>query len=195
MKRAQKKSHASLTYTKACEHAARMDYWTVIDAAALLFSEIPPGLSGRKLSAAKTHKVARLAHIISGAACVVNPESPVGRFRVPPVEIIEWAQKKWNSSGVPLELKAAVLGTVEEGQKLEAYIKQSTFRRERCRAIAALLWSQEETKHLTLEDMAKRTEFLQYGCQGMHYKHDTIKEWIKEQNPNRGPGRRPKPTK
>lgn len=195
MKRAQKKAHASLTYTKACELAGLMDYWTVEDAAALLLCEIPPGLSRRKLPTAKAHNVARLAHIISGATCVVNPESSVGRFRVPPVEIIEWAQKKWNSSGVPPVLKAAVLGAVEEGQKLEAYIKQSTFRRERCRAIAALLWSQEETKHLTLEDMAKRTEFLQIGCQGTRYKHDTIKEWIKEQNPNRGPGRRPKLTK
>jgi len=191
MKRAQKKSNSPPTYAKACRNMGLMDYWTVEDAAALILGEIPPGQSGRKSPVAKAKKIARLAHILSGADCVVNPETTSGRFRVPPVEIIEWIQRR-NGSAVPQELKVAVLGAVEEIQKQEAFTKKSTLRRERCRAIAELLWKQEENKHLTLEAMAKHPVLLQIGCQGTRYEHETIKDWIKEQNPNRNPGRRPK---
>ena len=190
MKRAEKKSRPSLTYADACELAAVMDYWTVEDAAALLLGEIPPGLSCRKLPAAEARRVAATAHIISGAACVMNPESPIGRFRVPPCEFIEWAQGR-DGIDVPGALKTAVLGAKEEMKKKKTHIRESTYCRERCKAVAALLWNHEENKLLTLEDMARRPEFLQHGCGGVSYKHDTIKDWIKEQNPNRTKGRRP----
>lgn len=188
MKRARKKTHKTLTYESACEAAAKMDHWTVDDAAALLAHEIPPRLSLRKLNAAKAERIQRIAYLLSGAACVVNPESPIGRYRVAPREIVEWARQK---SAVPSALVTAVLGGVREGEQAERHMRESTRRRERCRAVAALLWQQEQTKHLTLQAMAQRPELLEIGCEGRQYKSDTIADWIKEANPNRKPGRRP----
>jgi hypothetical protein len=190
MKRAAKKSRKAITYEQACKTMALMDFWTIEDAAALLIGAIPRGLSRRKLTGTKAHTVARVTHTLSGADCVVNPESPVGRYRVPPREIVEWARRKSNDD-VPSELVTAVLGAARDGEQAKRSMHQSTFRRERCRAIAALLWQQDNTKHLTLEAMVQRPELLEIGCDGKQYQLDTIKEWIKEQNPNRRPGRRP----
>ncbi len=192
MKRAHKQPRKKLTYEAACKAAASMDFWTVEDAAALLTGEIPPGLSRRKLGRVKAERVARVAHILSGAECVVNPESPASHFRVPPTEIVEWAKRKLNGVVVPDVLIRAVLSGVKEGERANSYMRQSTFRKHRCQALAELLWGSEQTKHLTLEAMAKRSEILDIGCEGKSYTHKRIMEWIKEQNPNRKPGRRPK---
>jgi hypothetical protein len=192
MKRSRKKPPPVFTYAKACKVAALMDYWTTEDAAALLLNEIPSGLSRRKLPKVKATRVARAAYIFSGSNCVVNPESPISRFRVKPREIIDWTHQR-NGATVPEELVNAVMSAAEETRNSKAFFKQSTFHGERCRAIAALLWNSDETKHLTLEAMAKHPELLQFGCQGHAYEHDTIKNWIKEQNPNRKAGRRPHP--
>ncbi len=62
--------------------------------------------------------------------------------------------------------------------------------RERCRAIAALLWSQDP--HITIKDMSYCDEIATYGCEKKVYNEATLRDWIKDLCPNREPGRRPK---
>jgi len=62
--------------------------------------------------------------------------------------------------------------------------------KERCRAIAALLWSKEP--EITIADMILRDEITVFGCEGKNYAEDTLRDWIKDLAPDRSPGRRTK---
>jgi hypothetical protein len=62
--------------------------------------------------------------------------------------------------------------------------------RERCRAIAALLWEQDPKE--TIESMISRPELTRFGQEDSSYKPETVRNWIKDLCPDRAPGRRPK---
>jgi hypothetical protein len=80
------------------------------------------------------------------------------------------------------------LETVAAEEKVHE--RNSNRHRERCRAIAALLWEKEPTR--TIEDMILAPEILRFGQEGVGYINDTVRDWIKDLCPNRKPGRRPK---
>ncbi|WP_319522179.1 hypothetical protein [uncultured Desulfosarcina sp.] len=57
------------------------------------------------------------------------------------------------------------------------------------RAVAKDIWEKEP--HLTMVDMAKRSDLIK-ACNGKQYHFNTIRRWIKDLNPNSNPGRRKK---
>jgi len=57
-----------------------------------------------------------------------------------------------------------------------------------CRGMAKKLWEKDPT--LTIPAMFKRPEIIKIHCN--NYEPDTFRKWVKDLNPNRNPGRRPK---
>lgn len=78
----------------------------------------------------------------------------------------------------------------EEKEDQTKSLLDSQRHRERCRAIAALLWSQDP--NITIKDMSYCDEIATYGCEKKVYNENTLRDWIKDLCPNREPGRRPK---
>jgi hypothetical protein len=75
--------------------------------------------------------------------------------------------------------------------EVEIKLRPSQKHRERCRAIAELIW--QSNPDITIEDMAYKDEINGIACEGKSYTPKAIREWIKDLCPNRKPGRRPKP--
>ena len=69
-------------------------------------------------------------------------------------------------------------------------LRDSQRHRERCRAIAELLW--ENNPKITIEDMVHRDEIIKIGCEKNIYHGKTIRKWINDLCQNRDPGRKPK---
>jgi hypothetical protein len=61
--------------------------------------------------------------------------------------------------------------------------------KERCREVAEKLWAEDPT--LTIVDMTYKDE-IHALFDGKSYVEKTIRKWIKDLNPDRSPGRRPK---
>jgi hypothetical protein len=70
--------------------------------------------------------------------------------------------------------------------------RQVRLHRERCRAIAQMLWDQDPK--ITIADMIHRDEINKYGCEEKLYSEKTLRTWINDLAPDRSPGRRPKQT-
>jgi hypothetical protein len=68
-------------------------------------------------------------------------------------------------------------------------LRRSKIDRERCRAIAKVIWEREQDT--TIADMINRREIIEHGCYGHRYSEGTLRNWIKDLAPNRAPGRRP----
>ncbi|MDD3765431.1 MAG: hypothetical protein PHP86_19215 [Nevskiales bacterium] len=62
-------------------------------------------------------------------------------------------------------------------------------RMERCRAIAQLLWERDPTA--TLPDVFRHEWIQRIACEGRPVTEGTFRNWVKDLNPNRSPGRRP----
>lgn len=73
--------------------------------------------------------------------------------------------------------------------EVEIKLRPSQKHRERCRAVAELIW--ESSPDSTIEDMAKKDEIKRIACERTPYTGKTIRGWIKDLCPNRKPGRRP----
>jgi hypothetical protein len=98
------------------------------------------------------------------------------------------------------KLRSISLGLTDEDQPLR---RKSDRHRERCRAIAALLWQQDKEQDKeprTIADMIGKEvdgreiggkEIKEFGCEGLKYRKHTLRDWIKDLAPNREPGRRP----
>ena len=72
-------------------------------------------------------------------------------------------------------------------------LKTDQRRKERCRAIAELLWKNNQKLRLpTIVDMIHNNEIITIGCEGREYRDKVVRDWIKDLCPNRNPGRRPK---
>lgn len=65
-------------------------------------------------------------------------------------------------------------------------LKRTTIHHERCRAVAELLWSLEP--EMTIAEMARRNEIIQFGCEGHEYDMRTISRWLASLKADRRPG-------
>ena len=70
---------------------------------------------------------------------------------------------------------------------LPSKLRPSQRHRLTCRDVAGKLWEKDPT--ITIVSMAKRPE-IKEACEGEKYAESTIRNWIKDLNPNREPGRR-----
>jgi len=63
-------------------------------------------------------------------------------------------------------------------------------RRQRCRVVAEILWRRDKTA--TLHDIFMHEWIGDIACEGEPPREKTFRDWVKDLNPNRNPGRRPK---
>jgi hypothetical protein len=61
-------------------------------------------------------------------------------------------------------------------------------RRQRCRAVAQILWERDE--RATVPDLYRSEWIQRIACEGKVPTEKTFREWIKDLNPDRSPGRR-----
>jgi hypothetical protein len=71
----------------------------------------------------------------------------------------------------------------------ERGLRKDQRHRERCRAVAELMWRQDPG--MTITKMAETPEIVKIACENKKYKADTIRKWINDLCPDRSPGRRP----
>lgn len=71
--------------------------------------------------------------------------------------------------------------------KIEKILRKSQRHRERCRAIAQMLWDAEPD--IRIAQMSFRDEIIKYGCEGKIYAEDTMRSWLKDLCPTSHPGR------
>jgi len=76
-----------------------------------------------------------------------------------------------------------------DDKKPEKKLRPNQVHRIKCREVAEKLWAEDPT--LTIVDMTYKDE-INALFDGKSYVEDTIRNWIKDLNPNRSPGRRPK---
>jgi len=76
-----------------------------------------------------------------------------------------------------------------DDKKPEKKLLPSQMHREKCREVAEKLWAEDPT--LTIVDMTYKDE-INALFDGKSYVEKTIRKWIKDLNPDRSPGRRPK---
>jgi len=183
----------AISYQEACRQWCKADYWPLEDAVNLLIGLKPSFLGENTLDPKKELQrdiVYQLALNSLGEHLPAIPSiGDTEMYRVRPHEFLAWAELRF--SHIPRELREAVDEATKTYKRgLVKGLRPDQRYRERCRAIAILLWQQfpNETK----ADMAKRPEFLEIGCEGYNKSIDTIMDWIKDLNPDRRPGRRAK---
>jgi hypothetical protein len=76
----------------------------------------------------------------------------------------------------------------QEAVKHPVRLRDDQRHKERCRAIAALIWEKEPSR--TIEDMIDAPEITRFGQENAAYTRDTVRRWIKDLCPDRRPGRR-----
>lgn len=91
---------------------------------------------------------------------------------------------KYTTSNVLYEKKSIV-----DHRKSKRKLRPNQKHRIACIKIAKELWGKDRS--ITIADMAFRDEFIK-ACDGKTYTENTIRNWIKDECPNRRPGRRPK---
>lgn len=91
--------------------------------------------------------------------------------------------------------EAVLLNDADSSRIPEDSLRDSQRHKERCRAIASLLWDQEvknQSPITTISCMVISDSITIYGCERKHYVESTIRAWIKDLCPDRSPGRRPR---
>ena len=113
-------------------------------------------------------------------------EIDFGKATVRPFIFISWALA--NNIEVPERFAryAAVKKSDKSGYYEGLGLKRSTIHHERCRAVAELLWSMEP--EMTIAEMARRSEIIQFGCEGHEYDMRTISRWLASLKADRRPG-------
>lgn len=95
---------------------------------------------------------------------------------VEPLILICWAIN--NNIDVPKQFANYV--SEKQRYKSDYYesvgIKRTTIHHERCRAIAALLWS--ANPDITIADMARSGEIRKFGCEEREYETRTVCRWL-----------------
>lgn len=81
------------------------------------------------------------------------------------------------------------IGTRRRPNPQENHALRDT-RMQRCRVIAELLWRRD--RNATLVDVYRHEWTQKVACAGHPPAENTFREWVKDLNPNRKPGRRPK---
>lgn len=109
---------------------------------------------------------------------------------VVPIVFIDWALE--NNIDVPKQYeKYAAKNKDLKSNYYEALgVKKSTIHHERCRAVAELLWSMHP--EIPIAEMARRSEIIQFGCEGQQYDMRTISRWLASLKAVRRPDRRKK---
>ncbi len=185
------KKQAPPPYERICEIWSYSDHWPLMDAIHLLLKIPPAFFTPRKHSAQHDRQRNIIYEIALNCAgdslTIVNESVSPGEFRVLPDQFLEWARKR--DMPVPMELFKAVESKVLKFGKRKPPRKfgPKQQHRERCKGIAALLWS--ANPDLTKAKMAARPEILKFGCEGEKYTSETIQDWIKTEKPNRSGGR------
>jgi len=103
-----------------------------------------------------------------------------------PFIFINWA--KANNIEVPVQFeKFTVMKIRTKSGYFEGLgLKKTVIHHERCRAVAELLWSMEP--EISIGDMARRREIIQFGCEGYEYDMRTISRWLASLKVDRRPG-------
>jgi hypothetical protein len=109
------------------------------------------------------------------------------RSTVRPFMFIDWALA--NNIDVPVQFEeyADVNLRAKSGYFEGFGLKRTTIHHERCRAVAELLWSLEP--EITIAEMARRSEIIKFGCEGLKYDMRTICRWLSSLKTERKPGR------
>lgn len=182
-------------YGQACRTWSLSDHWPLPDAVNLVLGLLPRLVQSGELSANLTRRQKILYEIalncVGESLPVINPKASEDQYRVRPREFVTWAQKFWE---VPQELKDLLdkAGTDLGKKDAPREWNPKQRHRERCRGVAAMIWAQNP--ELTKAQVAKRSDILEYGCEGRQYAQETIEEWIKVEKPNRQGGRPRKPS-
>lgn len=180
---------------------ARCDLWPLDNAFELVFNPDPPPpgeasswepneSQQRGLNAMREVAMNCAGYSLRIVKTEFRPDVPC----VEPLQFLAWADSR--GLPVPTELRLTVTSVRDElkqrSPSRERALRPEQRHRLRCEGIAAYLWSQPETKDLTIEALIQRPELLAVGCEGIEYQPKTLRDWVKEQAPNRAPGRRPK---
>ena len=117
---------------------------------------------------------------------VVTPEEfinwVIGKKFTPPVQLLELMGLCTPTLVKKLEPIANAM--IEDLQPL----KNNQRHKERCRAIAEMLWSRDPS--IPISQMADHDAIIEFGCEGKVYKDDeTVRGWIKDLHPNPQVGR------
>ena len=75
----------------------------------------------------------------------------------------------------------------KESIETKKVLRRNQRHKDECREVAKALW--RSNSKLTVPQIAKRNEIIN-ACEGKKYTVKTIREWIKDLNPNQLPGRR-----
>ncbi|WP_167631599.1 hypothetical protein [Mariprofundus ferrooxydans] len=107
----------------------------------------------------------------------IDDETPLARSR-----LIEFAKALPDNmiDRIPLFLFPSV-------EANEPKLRNSQRHKERCRAIAALLWSTHSD--ITIADMAVSDAITMYGCEEKNYSERVIQNWIRDLHPDPKRGR------
>jgi hypothetical protein len=103
---------------------------------------------------------------------------------------IEGQDAIWVELGDLLEYEAArgIQVAPKEQQTEAARLRDR--RKQRCRVAASIAWRTDRS--LTLTQVYQHPWVQEDACEGQPPTEKTFREWVKDLNPNRAPGRRPR---
>ncbi|MCH9829027.1 MAG: hypothetical protein K0U79_14925 [Gammaproteobacteria bacterium] len=80
-------------------------------------------------------------------------------------------------------------GLIPQPEEQQSRTRQARdTRKQRCRVVAQILWERDPTA--TIPDLYRSDWMQRIACEGKPPTEKTLREWIKDLNPNRAPGRR-----
>lgn len=175
----------AVVFEKICGVWAQSDHWPLEDGLRLLLELSPRALSSAPLSAADERRLAilrALAHNCIGMTLhLLDLPDLEGEARVLPHELIDWADRKEQPVSTVLRNAINRAWVEQHGAERTPDLNPEQRRRERCRALAQLFWSDEPG--LEVDDIIKLPQLRQYGCEGRRYRRKVLREWIADLAP------------
>ncbi len=174
------RSQRTVVFEKICSVWAQSDHWPLEDGLRLMLELPPRAVAGTPLSAADERRLdilRALAHNCIGITLhLVDVPDFDDDLHVMPNELIDWADLKEQPVSATLRNAVNRAWVEQHGQERMQALNPDQRRRERCRALAALFWS--ENPELDVNEMIKLAEFRQFGCEGRRYRRKTMRDWI-----------------
>ena len=180
-----------LTFDQVTNIWAKADRWSIEDAAHLFNQEAPPCF--HITEEIEQDKKCKIRVFISFAKSCAGESLPLTvssknetELYVKPIDFLRWAQDKG------LKIKKELQEAVEYSQnkfvgKQVKKLRNNQRHRERCRAIAALIWS--NTPDLSITEMINQPELFSFGCEEHGYTEKTLRDWVSDLCPSPKPGR------